>query len=164
MRASHADVYPKLLQDTREPGDHAQDCSPHFGCRFVVLSHPAVELRAMALHVCVAPCLLHESAQCALDCAMRPVPGSRICSKKGWNGCVARDCLHMSPSLPFLRAHVDRGPASGVAPRSNAVAILHCAFCGSSVRDLCMAVQHVPASGLPCTEHDGLLFWKHFTV
>ena len=22
MRASHADVYPKLLQDTREPGDH----------------------------------------------------------------------------------------------------------------------------------------------
>ena len=52
----------------------------------------------------------------------------------------------MSPSLPFLRAHVERGPASGVAPSRNAVAILHCT---SSVGDLNMAVQHVPVPSPP---------------
>ena len=36
MRASHADVHPELLQDTREPGDHVQDGAPHLECRFVV--------------------------------------------------------------------------------------------------------------------------------
>ena len=64
--------------------------------------------------------------------------------QNGWKGCVARDCWHMSPSLHFRRAHVERRPASGVAPSRNAVAVLHCAFCASSVGDLCMAVQHVP--------------------
>ena len=63
MRAWHADVYPELLQDTWEPGGHVQDGA----ARFVVLLHPVVELRVMALHVCVVPCLLDESAQCALD-------------------------------------------------------------------------------------------------
>ena len=54
---------PELLQDTWEPGGHVQDGA----ARFVVLLHPVVELRVMALHVCVVPCLLDESAQCALD-------------------------------------------------------------------------------------------------
>ena len=99
--------------------------------------------------VCIAPCLLDEPAQCALACAMWPVLAPPYLQQKGWNGCVARDCSHMSPSLPFLRAHADRRPASGVAPSRNAVAILHCAFCGSSVGDLSMAVQHVPVPGAP---------------
>ena len=51
--------------------------------------------------------------------------------------------------MPFRRAHVERGPASGVAPGRSAVAILHFAFCANSVGDLCMAVQHVPAPGPP---------------
>ena len=49
MQASHADVCPELLQDTREPGDHVQDGAPHLGCRFVVLLHPVVGLWDMAL-------------------------------------------------------------------------------------------------------------------
>ena len=46
MRASHADVYAELLQDTPEPGDHVQDGAPHLGFRSVVLFHPVVGLRA----------------------------------------------------------------------------------------------------------------------
>ena len=72
MRASHADVYPELLQDNREPRDHVQDGAPHLGCRFVVLLHPVVELRDMALPVCVAPACsmslrnVHWTARCGL--------------------------------------------------------------------------------------------------
>ena len=71
------------------------------------------------------------------------------CQQNWWKGCSANDCSHMSPSLPFRRAHVERGPASGVAPSRSAVAILHCALCATSVGDLCMAVQHVPVPGPP---------------
>ena len=43
VRASHADVYPELLQDAREQGDHVQDGAPHLGRRFVfVLAHVTV--------------------------------------------------------------------------------------------------------------------------
>ena len=77
MRASHADVYPELLQDTREPRDHIQDGAPHLGCRFVVLLHPVVELRDTALQVRVAPCVYGEPAQRALvDCTVRSGSGS----------------------------------------------------------------------------------------
>ena len=69
--------------------------------------------------------------------------------QNGWEWCSARNCSHMSPSLPFRRAHMERGPASGVAPSRSAVAILHCAFCASSVGDLCMSLQHVPVPGPP---------------
>ena len=94
--------------------------------------------------------MLNEPAQGVLDRTVRSVPGSpATCSRTGWKGCAARECSHMSPSLPFRRAHVERGLASGVAPRRGAVAILYCAFCASSVGDLCMAVQHVPVPGPP---------------
>ena len=84
----HADVYPGLLQDAREPGDHVQDGALHHGCCFVVVSHPVVEVRDMAFHVRAAPCLLNEPAQ---GCTVRSGPGSpRTCSKVGRNGCVAR--------------------------------------------------------------------------
>ena len=79
MRASHADVNPELLQDAREPGDHIQDGAPHHKCCFVVVSHPVVELREMALQVRVAPCLLNEPAQGVLN---RTVPGSPLLAAK----------------------------------------------------------------------------------
>ena len=101
----------------------------------------------MALHVHKAPCLLDEPAQSALDCAVR-----------------RQGLLLAYVTTVVLRARAERGPASGVAPSRNAVAILHCAFCASSVGDVCMAVQHVPVPSSPRTGHDGLLFWKHFTV
>ena len=82
--------------------------------------------------------------------AVRSVSGSSpYLQQNGWNGCVARDCSHTCPSLSCLRAHTERGPASGVAPSHSAVAILHCAFCANSVGDLCIAVQLVPVPGPP---------------
>ena len=83
VRASHADVYPELVQDAREPGDHIQDGEPHLGCCFVVVAHPVVELRDVALHVSIAPCLLDEPAQSAQDCSVRSGPGSPILAGKG---------------------------------------------------------------------------------
>ena len=80
---------------------------------------------------------------------MRSGAGSPYWQQKGWKGCSASYCLHMSPSFPFRRAHVERGPASGVAPSRSAVATLHCGFCASSVGDLSMAVQHVPVLSPP---------------
>ena len=153
VRASHADVHPELLQDAREPGDHIQkkDGAPHHRCCFVVVSHPVVELRDMALQVRVAPCLFNEPAQGEVCWTARCglVLAPPYWQQNGWKGCAARDCSHMSPSLPFRRAHVERGPASGVAPSRSDVAILHCAFCANSVGDLCMAIQHVPVPGPP---------------
>ena len=35
VRATHADVYPELLQDARDTGDHIQDCAPHHRCRLI---------------------------------------------------------------------------------------------------------------------------------
>ena len=74
MRASQADVYPELLQDTREPGDHTWDGAPHSGC--------CLQLRDMALQVRVAPCLLHEPAQGVLDRTVRSGPGSPVLAAK----------------------------------------------------------------------------------
>ena len=62
--------------------------------------------------------------------------------QKRRKGCSAATA-HVSPSFLFRGAHVERGPASGVAPSRSPVATLHCAFCACSVVDLCMAVQHV---------------------
>ena len=44
---------------------------------------------------------------------------------------------------------MEREPASGVAPSRSAIAILHGAFCASSVGDLCISVQYVPVPGPP---------------
>ena len=114
----------------------------------VVLLHPVEELRDMAPHVCVAPCLLNEPSQCALDRTMLSGCGSLILT--GALSETVRTCPH----LAFAQRHTKiADTAFGAAPSRNAVAILHCAFCGSSVGDLCMAVQHVPVLGpphLPC--------------
>ena len=44
MRASHADVYPELLQDTREPREQIQNSAPRRGWRFAVVFHPSLSL------------------------------------------------------------------------------------------------------------------------
>ena len=143
MRASHADVYPEQLQDAREPGYHVQDRTPHHGCYPVFVSDTIVEFGYVPFQVSIPSCLSNESAQGALDCSVRSVSGSSIMQQKEWNGCDARDGSHMRPSLSYFNAHTERGPASGAAPRRNAVAILHCAFCATSLGDLCTAVQLV---------------------
>ena len=63
MWASHTDVDPELLQDTREPGNHIQDSAPHHWCCPVFVSDPIVELRDMALHVRIAPSLLRTCSK-----------------------------------------------------------------------------------------------------
>ena len=65
----------------------------------------------------------------------------RNCSKTGGTGALpetVHKCPHHCPSTEHAWM-----------PSRNAAAILHCAFCGSSVGDLCMAVQHVPVPGPP---------------
>ena len=86
-------------------------------------------------------CNVHWTVRCGL--ALAPP----YMQKKGVKR-VLRQRLLAHGSMPFRRAHVERGPASGVAPSRDAVAILHCAFCASSVGDLCMAVQHEPVARL----------------
>ena len=147
VRTSHADVHPELLQDAPEPGDHIKDGAPHLGCCFVIVACPVVELRDKALQVRAAPSLLNKPAQGVLDCVVRSGPASPVLAAKRVER-VRRQRLFTHVPITAL-PHVDRGPASGVAPSRNAVAVLHCAFCASSVGDLCMAVQHMPVPGPP---------------
>ena len=59
----------------------------------------------MALHVRIAPCRSMSlrnvlwTARCGLFLA------PPYLQQNGWKGCAARDCSHMSPSLPFRKAH-----------------------------------------------------------
>ena len=65
----------------------------------------------MTLHVCMAPRLLDEPAQCALDCAMWPVSGSPVFATKKGTGSLpeaVRTCLHHCPSSGQI---ADKRPA-----------------------------------------------------
>ena len=122
----------------RTPGNQ-ETTSKMARCRFVFVFHPVTELQDMALQVRVP-----------LDWTVRSGPGSLpYLQQNEWNWSVGRDCSHMSPSLPSRKAHVERGPVSGVTPSRSAVAIIHRTFCNTSVGDLCMVVQFVPVPGPP---------------
>ena len=151
MRASHADVYPELLQDTREPGDHVQDGAPHLGCSFVVLLHPVVELRDLAL-----PCLRSPPA-CSRPFAMCTGLHGAVwfwlppyLQQNGWNGWR---CQRLFEHVTIIALHQStRRSRTSVWAWRQVLTLwpfLRCAFCGSSVCDLCMAVQHVPVPGPP---------------
>ena len=84
----------------------------------------------MALQVRAALCLPDEPAQGVLDRTARSGPGFPVLAAKRVVRVRRQRLLpHMSPSLPFRRAHVEHGPASGVAPSRSVVTILHHAFC-----------------------------------
>ena len=134
------------------------------GAATFIVAHPVVELKDMALHVRVSSCLFNQPAQGALDRTVRSGPGSPVLAADRWKGCSVSDCSHTSPLFPFRRAHVERGPVSGVAPSRSAVAILHCAFCASSVGGLCMAVQLVPVPGPPALSMIACCSGRHVTM
>ena len=130
MRAPHADVYPKLLQDFWEAGDNVHNRATEHRFGIGLRGHPIVQPRAVRLEISPRFGEQHAVSTGLLD-AVWP-----------W---FASECSHMSPSLPLHKAHVARGP--GVKPSRKAVAILHCAFCSISVWDLCITIQVVP---VPC--------------
>ena len=70
MRASHADIDPQLVQDTREPGDHIQYRTPHHWCFPFFVNMPITKHRDMSFEIRMAPCLLDESAWRASDCSL----------------------------------------------------------------------------------------------
>ena len=103
-------------------------------------------------------------AQGVLDRTVRSGPGSPVLAAKTGGTGSSPETVHSCPHHRPSSGHTwSAGLASGVAPSRNAVAILHCAFCASSVGDLCMAVQHVPV-GPPALSMMACLFWVHFAV
>ena len=158
MRASRADVYPEFLQDTREPSQIAHRCC------FVIVLHPVVGLRNMALQVRGAPCLSYEPAQGVLDRTVRfYFCLLRTCSKTGGKGAspeIACTCLHHCPSAkhtysvglhPALRPAVTPWPSS----IAHSVAVLWAICAWPSGTCQCQ---------VPRTKHNGPLFWRQFTV
>ena len=145
IRATRADVYPELLQETREPGDHVQDGAPHLGYRFVFVFHTIVELQDMALHVRVTACMLDKPVQRAQDCSVRSGPGSLALAAKNVK-MVLSQRLFAHVSVIASAQGTQRGPASGVAPSRSAVAILHWAFRNTcawpSTSCQCLVHQH----------------------
>ena len=86
-------------------------------------------------------CSVHRTARCGL--ALAP-PNLQ---QKECNGCFASECSHMFPSLPLRKAHVARGPASGVKHSRSAFSNARSAVFLSG--NLCMAIRVVPVQHSP---------------